>query len=1076
MPRIRLLGELEVELDGEELRLPPGRRVRALLAWLALNPGLHPRSRLAARFWPDVLDSSARASLRSAIWALRSALGPEGGACLVADRDGVGLRDEGLWVDVREFDALLAAGRLREAVELCRGELLYELDDDWVFEAREQHEQRLAAALGALAAEAEARGEHVEAIGWARRRSALDPLDEDAARELIRLLAGSGDVPGALAAYGRLAERLRGELRIAPGAETRALVERLRERTPAPPALELDAAQPERPLIGRESELERLASAWRRARAGSGTAVLLTGEGGIGKTRLVEELLAGAAADGACSVACAGVELGGARPSEPGGAPPFGIWAELLRDLAAELGPLPQDAVWTSELARLLPGVGRQPGSPDSRAEPGLERLRLFEAVVELLGWAARERPLALAFEDLHLADVSSLELLAYAGRRILRQPVLLVLTRRPVPAPELEATIGSLHSRRALALELGMEPLAEQAVRRLARGAGELSDAAVEEIVGVAGGSPLLAVEAARAHARGDAPAAAGLRDAARAALSRLDEQGRLFVELAAVAGRELERADVASLPLLDDPRGAASAALGGGLLRAREGAIGFRHALLRSAVYDSIPEPARARLHEALADVLRRQAGRRSTRRAADVARHFRLAGRDELALAQLARAAAEAREVAALQEAADFLREAAEIDPGDPELLVELAEVEAWRGLLAESDRAFEQALERIPSGDAGGLVSAWLRRGRWLRGGICHPRESRRSYRAALDVLDREPAPDRLERAEALAGLAWAQAVAGDPEAVEALLREVGEITGREPVGDLLSHDIGVARGHALLRAARFRESYGPLVAAGAAAGRAGRPDMAYSCLINAASAAACAGEFERALDFADRCLALVVPNGLLRLGVYCQSARATVLRQLGRLDEAAAACDAAAALAERIGLEELEGLVRHDRGLLALAGGELERAAAELELALERGAPVSRPLARLQRAEALARAGRADEAEAELRSVALEPVSPSDFPDTLVARMSHVQGLIALARGRRELAERRLREAVAGWERRAGQGADLGEGYVSALVDLGRPPVSVLVEPGRELARVRAELEALAEEAASGMAG
>src|SRR5690348_15032759 len=78
MLRIRVLGDLAVELDGEQRSLPPGRAA-ALLGWLALNPGLHPRARLAPLFWPEVLDSSARASLRTAVWELRRSLGSAGG-------------------------------------------------------------------------------------------------------------------------------------------------------------------------------------------------------------------------------------------------------------------------------------------------------------------------------------------------------------------------------------------------------------------------------------------------------------------------------------------------------------------------------------------------------------------------------------------------------------------------------------------------------------------------------------------------------------------------------------------------------------------------------------------------------------------------------------------------------------------------------------------------------------------------------------------------------------------------------------------------------------------------------------
>jgi tetratricopeptide (TPR) repeat protein len=225
----------------------------------------------------------------------------------------------------------------------------------------------------------------------------------------------------------------------------------------------------------------------------------------------------------------------------------------------------------------------------------------------------------------------------------------------------------------------------------------------------------------------------------------------------------------------------------------------------------------------------------------RAAEIARHLRLAGQDDQAVSYLVRAAQDARVVAAMAEAASFLTEALQIGPDDPELLVELAEVEAFRGLLDDSDRAFDRALEQTAPQDAGALISAWLRRGRWLRGGVCHPRESRRSYQNALDVLDRDPGYDRAARAEALAGLAWAEAVAGDPAAVEELLAETDRILESGSPGDLLAHDIGVARGHALIRAGQFTGCFAPLIAASAAASRAGRPDMAYSCLSNAASA-------------------------------------------------------------------------------------------------------------------------------------------------------------------------------------------------------------------------------------------
>jgi DNA-binding SARP family transcriptional activator/tetratricopeptide (TPR) repeat protein len=1073
---VRLLGELGVELDGSAVTLPTSRRACLLLGWLALRSGPHSRSRLAALLWPDVLDASARASLRSALWALRAAFGPAAAEYLHTGRDHVELAGDGLLVDARELDRLLAAGCPLEAVALHRGELLSQFDADWVLDARDEHRDRLGAAYAALAASAAADGQVATARDWAAKRAAARPLDEQAARDLIRLLVAGGDQAGAVAAYQRHAARLGAELGVSPAAETRRLVPAPREAPPGPlgPADPTVGAGTSR-LVGRDGEVRALLRHWRASRAGRGTAVAITGDGGMGKTRLAREVLGVAATDGALTATAV---AGG-----PGAAAPFALWSELLDDLIAQAGPMPEyapqgDGDWSTLLAAI------RTGAPAPATEPGLDRIRFFEATVALLSWAARDRPLALALEDLHAADRSSLELVAYAGRRITRQRVLLVLTRRRLPPrPELDAVLGALRARGALAAEFDLGPLPATALDELVGSAADVPAAHRARIVRLAAGNPLLAVETARSAAH-DVDPAAGLAGATRLALARLGPAARLFTEVAAVAGRDLDRAEVASLPLLAGPERAAAEALGSGLLCSRAGRTGFRHDLLREAVYQDLPDPVRARLHGTLATWLRERLPRGSAvrqspaRNTAEIARHFRLAGQDDLAADQLVKAAAAARAVAALPESAAYLAEAASLagkagTGPDPELLIELAEVQAWRGKLAESDEAFGRALELIASDDDDAQAAAWVRRGHWLRGAICHPRESLRSYRAALDFLGRGRDSDPLILAESLAGMAWAQAVAGDPAEAdkllieaESLLSEVGQTSA--PSISRLSHDVDVARAHALLRAGRFTDSYVPLVAASAAAGRAGRPDLAYSCLANAASAAACAGDLPRALDFADRCLPLVVPNGLLPLCVHTHSARTALLRLLGRLGEARVACDAAAAAAERVGLPELEGLVHHDRGLLATAAGEHLTAARELGLALDLGAPVSRPLARLLRAEALARGGRPDDAEHELRAVALEPVSPADLPDTLVARMSHVQGLIALRRGNRSLAAKRLREAESGWLRRCGQGGAeydraAGQGYVAALTDLGRPPVAALVEPAKELAALRADI-------------
>jgi hypothetical protein len=132
----------------------------------------------------------------------------------------------------------------------------------------------------------------------------------------------------------------------------------------------------------------------------------------------------------------------------------------------------------------------------------------------------------------------------------------------------------------------------------------------------------------------------------------------------------------------------------------------------------------------------------------------------------------------------------------------------------------------------------------------------------------------------------------------------------------------------------------------------------------------------------------------------------------------------------------------------------------------LEQAIAEGAGVSRPAARLARAEALARSGRPEEAAAEVRQAALEPVRAGDQPWALVPRMARVQGLIALARGDQALARRRLGEAVAGWQRHLRP--DAAAEFIANFIDLGRPPIVGLVEPEWELRRLTAELAELGE--------
>ncbi|HSJ73876.1 MAG TPA: BTAD domain-containing putative transcriptional regulator, partial [Miltoncostaeaceae bacterium] len=204
----RLFGGLAVEIDGRPVADVPGMKPRALLAYLLARPEPQSRARLAGVFWPDVLDTSARASLRSALWSVRAALEAVGGGdYLVADRGTAGLApDLPRWIDAEEAERLLAGGdraSLERAVEIAARPFLPEIADEWAIEAQDAWRERIVGALDRLAGIAEADGDLPAAIEWTRRALRHDRLREAGHRALIRRLAAAGERAQAMAAYRR---------------------------------------------------------------------------------------------------------------------------------------------------------------------------------------------------------------------------------------------------------------------------------------------------------------------------------------------------------------------------------------------------------------------------------------------------------------------------------------------------------------------------------------------------------------------------------------------------------------------------------------------------------------------------------------------------------------------------------------------------------------------------------------------------------------------------------------------------------------------------------------------------------
>ncbi|WP_028065661.1 ATP-binding protein [Solirubrobacter soli] len=635
MLRVRLAGGLRLELDGRELAPPRSRRARGLLAWLALHPGPRARGDLAGRFWPDVIEESARSSLRTALTELRHAL-QDGAAHVVATRETVTL-DDRAWVDVREFERLRATGRLAEAVDTCAGELLTGMDEDWVHEARRDHQLALGAVLEKLAARAQEEGDLATAVRHSREAYALDPLAEDAGRALMARLAHAGDRAAALALYDRLSERLRSDLRVAPSAATRELAEEIRRgdsRVIAPPPLPAVGT----PFAGRTEELRRLRAIWHRlVEQRARRLVVVAGEPGVGKTRLALELAAG----------LDGVVLLGRCSEEPLGA--YEPFAQMLRRLAAG-----DPRAFGGELDRLL--ASAEP-APDAGA-----RHRLFVAIDAVL--TAGERPRLLIIDDLQWADRGTLALLT-ALMHMPPAPLLILATVRSTePAPRL---VG--------AERLDLRGLTRSDIAQLA-GDDRLA-AAIHERTD---GNAYFVEEILRSGADTVPDSVRQMIDARRAAVS---EPARTLLEFAAVAGLEFE----AGL-LADDAEAALDELLAAHLLRTAGARVAFPHALVREHVESGMNPLRRLRLHRAAAEAY---IARSADQDLEAIAHHLHAAG-DVRAVEYLRRAGERAITMLAYEEAASHLARALELAPDDGTLQLALGDALMRAGKADQARRSF------------------------------------------------------------------------------------------------------------------------------------------------------------------------------------------------------------------------------------------------------------------------------------------------------------------------------------------------------------------------------------------------
>jgi DNA-binding SARP family transcriptional activator len=312
--RIHLLGGFLLEHDGRNMPPIPSAAGRSLFAYLVTNRGRrHTRDLVAGTFWPDLPEQGARRRLSQAWWQIQTSLQDVriGQPFIEATLFDVAFVATDYWLDIAEFDRHIAtaakqavtrdpaeSGSLEQAVDLYRGEFLAGFYDDWTHFERERLRSQYLVSLERLIALHKSRADYETAQYFARRLCLHDPLRESAHREVMRLSFLLGHSNEALRQYERCAEVLAEELGRRPSSETEELrihIAQMREKGESPFAPTINApllnAAQRIPLVGRTEERSSILRRMEDTLHGRGGVILIEGESGIGKSRLVEELI-----------------------------------------------------------------------------------------------------------------------------------------------------------------------------------------------------------------------------------------------------------------------------------------------------------------------------------------------------------------------------------------------------------------------------------------------------------------------------------------------------------------------------------------------------------------------------------------------------------------------------------------------------------------------------------------------------------------------------------------------------------------------------------------------------------------
>ncbi len=613
--------------------------IRSLFAYLLLNR-THPsdRRRLAFIFWPRGTESAARRNLRQYLHRLRRSLDAveHKGEVVLADGNQVQINPElEIWLDVEAFihgtRPTAALAERQAAVSLYQGDLLEEFYEDWCLEVRQQLRKSYLSTLNRLSQTFLAAGNVDAALAYATRWVDADSLNEVAHRQLMTLYARMGDRSRALQQFQDLRARMVDELGSEPSPNTQALYNAILEDRfqpgenllPASDPAVVMVAPPEYPLIGRERELDRLQAIQEVCREGLGRFVLITGESGIGKTRLIREYLTLHPEASALQVVCNETEA--MIPYSP-----------LRQILHALVDGLPESSVntppqWMAAISHLLPVAAGETLSGNWMTAAVEDRVRFADTLMQLfasLSETASSRPLHLIVDDLQWADDPTWDFLTHLARHIAGLPLLLVgLCRLEDLPPDRAGRVRALR-RNNLLRQIVLERLTLHQTNRLA--AHLMPDhnsnpIFLHRLYQETEGIPFFIIETVRALLETGRPLKLGrdllppdqafrlplsIQRVIENRLDRLSPESQTLLATAATIGRAF------TLPLLGEVSRMPTERVvrhmedwvQRGLIREGKRDYDFSHAKIRQIAYGGLSRARRQLLHRRVAEVLER------------------------------------------------------------------------------------------------------------------------------------------------------------------------------------------------------------------------------------------------------------------------------------------------------------------------------------------------------------------------------------------------------------------------------------------------------------------------------------